>query len=76
MAIAAVRVQVPSRVRIRRKASANSTGFFVSRSEPSLLVRRMRKQKNHARTAGRLFVFQHVRSGLTEQSEVIPVPEG
>mgnify|MGYP001813563811 CR=1 FL=1 len=35
----------------------------------------MRKQKNHARTAGRLFVFQHVRAGLTEQSEVIPVPK-
>ena len=65
MAIAAVRVQLPSRVRIRGKVSTAGAGFFGFSAEPSSLERRLGKQKSAARAAGRFFHFQHVRAGLT-----------
>ncbi len=64
MAIAAVRVQVPSRVRIRGKVRANALTFLFSRPEPSLLERMGGKQKS--RPQAWLFLFQNVRAGLAK----------
>ena len=63
MAIAAVRVQVPSRVRIRRKVRAIALTFLFLPPESDLLERKGEKQKS--RPLAWLFFFQYVRAGLT-----------
>lgn len=63
MAIAAVRVQVPSRVRIRGKVRAHALTFLFYALSRACSSERAKNKKDTARFAGRLFLFQHVRAG-------------